>query len=211
MSEEAAIESPSAERHEVVFLRKRFADAIEEVSEARGDLRVTVRRDRIADVLRALRDEAEPRYNFFSECMGVDYLDPQTGQPILGKPHRFEVVYNLVAMDLAGGPCKRLFIKTGVPDQQPSVPTATGVYAGAEFCEREIFDMFGIRFEGHPDLRRILMSDDWVGHPQRKDYPLGGERVEFPGGKLGPAVGERLVAHAGESFTGKTGSDIGDL
>ena len=84
------------------------------------------------------------------------------------------------------------------------------IYPGANFPEREIFDMFGVCFEGHPDMRRILMSDDWVGHPQRKDYPLGGERVRFPGDKFGPAVAEVPVQHPGESYYGKTGDTQGE-
>lgn len=204
----------STELMEVTKIRERFPDAIEEVNEFRGDYRITVRRELIAEILTLLRDDPALKYNFFSECLGVDYLDPNTEEYILGKRHRFEVVYNLYSFAYENGRQvgrnQRIFIKVGVPEEDPVVPTVTGVYPGAEFPEREIYDMFGIRFSGHPDLRRILMSDDWVGHPQRKDYPLGGERVQFPGGKYGPSVGDRVVQHPGESFFGKTASEIGD-
>lgn len=208
------VEAPAdAERVEVARIRERYPDAILEVNTFRGDTRITVRREDILKVLTLLRDHPDLQYNFFSECMGVDYLDVRTGKPILGKSWRFEVVYNLYSLpDPRSGKGRnaRIFIKVGVPEDDPTVPSAVGVYAGAEFPEREIYDMFGIRFSGHPDLRRILMPDDWIGHPQRKDYPLGGERVQFTEGKFGPAVGERVVQHPGESFTGKTASVIED-
>ena len=202
------------ERIEISRIREEFPSAIVQVEEFRGDTRVTVKRESIVDVLTLLRDDADLKYNFFSECMGVDYLDPSDLTLILGKTHRFEVVYNLYSFEYINGTQvgrnARIFIKVQVPVDDAVVPTVTDVYEGANWPEREIYDMFGITFDGHPDLRRILMSDDWVGHPQRKDYPLGGERVQFPGGKYGPAVGDGVVAHPGESFFGKTASDEGD-
>lgn len=205
-----APETPSAseERLEVRKIRTQFPDSILQADTFRGDTRVLVRRDDIVEICRLLRDDPDLQYNFFSECLGVDYLDRL-------ETHRFEVVYNLysLAYERAGvryGRNQRIFVKVPVPAENPVVPSVVSVYAGANFPEREIFDMFGIRFTDHPDLRRILMSDDWVGHPQRKDYPLGGERVQFPAGKLGPAVGELPVQHAGESFTGKTGDTQGE-
>ena len=218
MAETATLEPPAettapAERIEVTKIREHYPDAITDVNEFRGDTRITVRPERLIDVLMLMRDDPELQFNFFSECLGVDYLNPKQHGYILNKPHRFEVVYNLYSLPdnrTGKGRNARIFIKVGVQEQNPVLPTAIGVYAGAEWPEREIYDMFGIRFEGHPDLRRILMSDDWVGHPQRKDYPLGGERVQFPGGKYGPSVGEGTVQHPGESFFGKTASEIGE-
>ncbi len=188
-----------------------FPAGVLEVIEARGDVWIVVERDTLQDLLTFLRDDEALAYRFFSECVGVDYLDTQTGQPCGGRSHRFEVVYNLVSLSgVAGAPlsAKRLFVKVRVPADDPVVPSVTSVFPGAAFPEREIFDMFGIRFDGHPDLRRLLMPDDWIGHPQRKDYPLGGERVQFPGGTLGPAVSERVVQHPGEGFFGKTADEI---
>ena len=204
---------PPSEAMEAVRIRERFPDSVVEVSDLRGEVRITVRREQIADILQFLRDDPDLDFKFFSECLGVDYLNPNEGGYILGKTNRFEVVYNLLSMpDSRVGKTRyrRVFIKVQVPEQDAVVPSVTDVYPGANFPEREVYDMFGIRFSGHPDLRRILMSDDWVGHPQRKDYPLGGERVQFPGNKYGPAVGDGVVQHAGESFTGKTASDLGD-
>lgn len=193
---------------EVTKIREAFPDAIEEVNTFRGDTRITVKRELIVDICRLLRDDPDLQYNFFSECLGVDYLDTKPN-------HRFEVVYNLYSLPYTRngasyGTNRRVFLKIGVPEEDPTAPSVVSVYPGAGFPEREIFDMFGVKFEGHPDLRRILMSDDWIGHPQRKDYPLGGERVRFPDGKLGPAVGETPVAHAGESYFGKTGDFQGE-
>jgi NADH-quinone oxidoreductase subunit C len=205
-------ESPAAsdERLEVTRIREAFPDAILEVNLFRGDTRILVKPEQIVEICRLMRDDPDLQYNFFSECLGVDYLDRF-------ETHRYEVVYNLysVAYDSIGtgiqiGKNQRIFLKVPVTEQDATVPSVTPVYPGAEFPEREIFDMFGIRFGGHPDLRRILMSDDWVGHPQRKDYPLGGERVQFPGKKYGPSVGEVAVQHPGESWSGKTGDAQGE-
>ncbi len=178
------------------------------VEHFRGDLRLTVERAEIANVCKILRDSPLCQYNLFSECLGVDYLDKFV-------THRFEVVYNLFSVryeknGITVGHNKRVFLKVRVPESDPVVPSVTSVYPGASFPEREVFDMFGVKFSGHPDLRRILMSDDWIGHPQRKDYPLGGERVQFPNGKFGPAVSEVPVQHPGESYHGKTGDVKGE-
>ena len=210
-----ATEAPAEEPVEVTRIRAELPDAMQAVETGLDStLRITVRREQVPDVMRLLKEDSELQFNFFSECIGVDYLDPNEESYILNKPHRFEVVYNLYSFRYEGGKQsgrnRRVFIKVGVPEEDPTVPTVTRVYSGANWPEREIYDMFGIRFEGHPDLRRILMSDDWVGHPQRKDYPLGGERVQFPAGKYGPSVGDGVVQHPGESFFGKTASELGD-
>ncbi len=200
--------APPAERVEVTKIRAQFPDAILNVNTFRGDTRILVRRELIADICRFLRDDPELQYNFLSECLGVDYLDYRDD-------YRYEVVYNLYSLPYVKdgaqvGKNHRIYLKVPVPEEDPTVPSVTAIYPGANFPEREIFDMFGVRFSGHPDLRRILMSDDWVGHPQRKDFPLGGERVQFPGGKYGPAVGEVPIQHPGESFYGRTGDVQGE-
>lgn len=204
--ENATIES--TERLEITKIRAAFPDAILDINSFRGDTRILVKRELIVEICTLLRDEPELQYNFFSECLGVDYLDTKPD-------HRFEVVYNLYSLPYSVngksyGKNHRIFIKIGIPEDDPTAPSVVTVYPGASFPEREIFDMFGVRFEGHPDLRRILMSDDWIGHPQRKDYPLGGERVRFPDNKYGPAVGDVPIAHAGESYFGKTGDFQGE-
>jgi NADH-quinone oxidoreductase subunit C len=202
-----ALVPPTEERLEVRKIREAFPDAILDVNLFRGDTRILVKREYIVEICRLLRDDPELQYNFFSECLGVDYLDRKPGW-------RFEVVYNLYSIRYETengtvGTGQRIFLKVPVPEDDPYVPSVIEVYPGANFPEREIYDMFGVRFTGHPDMRRILMSDDWVGHPQRKDYPLGGERVQFPGHKFGPAVAEPPVAHPGESYTGKTADNQG--
>jgi len=205
MTIEAATSSGELEASKI---KEQYPDALLGAYVFRGDTRLMIAREFIVDVCRLMRDDPELQYNFFGECLGVDYLDKFDD-------HRFEVVYNLssVIYEKDGkklGTGRRIFLKVPVPEEDAVVPSVMEVYPGANLPEREIFDMFGIRFAGHPDLRRLLMSDDWVGYPQRKDYPLGGERVRFPEGRFGPAVGEVAVAHAGESYYGKTGDTLGE-
>ena len=218
MVQPTALEPAAEERMEVQKILDAFPGALLDVNTFRGDTRILVKREYIVDICRLMRDDPDLDYNCFLECLGVDYLEYREGNTFGGylpEGYRFEVVYNLYSLPytkdgVSHGKNHRIFLKVPVPESDPVVPTVVAVYPGANFPEREIFDMFGVRFSGHPDLRRILMSDDWVGHPQRKDYPLGGERVRFPGDKYGPSVGEVPVQHPGESFYGKTGDFQGE-
>ena len=112
------------------------------------------------------------------DLCGVDYLDhPQRAVPEGVTPERFEVVVNL--LDLRGR--RRIRVRTQVPADEPQLPSLFDLHPGTEAMEREVFDMFGIEFTGHPDLTRILMPEDWVGHPLRKDYDVGSIPVQFKG------------------------------
>jgi NADH-quinone oxidoreductase subunit C len=143
-------------------LAERFAAALGadlvEAAEAHGELSLTVARDRIADVLRMLRDEHG--YQQLMEIAGVDYPD---------RPERFEVVYHLLSLTAN----HRLRVRVTTDEDTP-VPTATTVWPNAGWLEREVFDMYGVLFAGHPDLRRILTDYGFKGHPFRKDFPLTG-------------------------------------
>lgn len=147
-------------------LKAALPEAVSGSEEFRGDLSVVIGSDALLDVARFLRDDPELRYNFLEQLCGVDYL---------GRTPRFEVVYHL----LSHSNRHRICLKVGVPERSPIVPSITPLWSAANYQEREAFDMFGIIFEGHPSLERILMPDDWQGHPQRKDIPLGGEEVAF--------------------------------
>jgi NADH-quinone oxidoreductase subunit C len=140
-----------------------FPDAIH-VDEGRGDV-ISVPVGSLAEVAAAARDAG---FDQFIDLCAVDYL---TRDP------RFEVVVNLLSMAMK----RRLRIRAGVPASDPVAPSITGVFAGANFYEREAWDLFGIRFDGHPDLTRILLPDDWEGHPLRKDTPVGSVPVQFKG------------------------------
>lgn len=126
---------------------------------SRGQAVVVVERGDAARVLRVLHDHPELAFDVLSDLTAVDYL---------GRTPRFEVVYQLYSIARN----HRLRVKVPVPADEPSVPTATAIWRSALWAERETWDMFGIRFTGHPDLRRILMYAEFEGHPLRKDYPL---------------------------------------
>ena len=180
-------------------LRAEFGDAILSVLDKRGETYICVRRESIAGVIRFLRDDPELKYDYFVECLGADYLKWRHERDVEG---RFEVVYNLYSTLHSS----RLFLKVGVDDGE-MVPTVKGVFLGAEYPEREIWDLFGVVFEGNEQSVRFLMPEDWVGFPLRKDVGLGGEDVVFDQGTEGPAVEDVQTPHAGESFEGKATSE----
>lgn len=136
-----------------------------ESSEFRGQVSLLVALERIVELCLVLRDEFG--FERLSSETAVDYWPQQ--EP------RFHIVYQLHSFKYND----RISLRVPVPGRSPAVPTLVTVYTNANWYEREIWDMFGIRFEGHPDMRRILMPEDWEGHPLRKDYPLGYEEVEF--------------------------------
>ncbi|MBC8160770.1 MAG: NADH-quinone oxidoreductase subunit C [Roseiflexaceae bacterium] len=143
-----------------------FAEAITETREFRGDLSFRVRPEALLELVEFLRTDAELSYNFLENLTGVDYL---------GRDPRFEVVYHMLSHKNR----HRVCLKVGLPEHRPHVATLTGIFPTANYQERETFDMYGIIFEGHPSLQRILMPEDWIGHPLRKDVPLGYEEVAF--------------------------------
>lgn len=189
------------ERLEAVKVREKFGDALLKVKEYRGDTFLCVKRESIVEVLTFLKNDPDLEYTYFSECLGVDY---STWTHERDLPNRFEVIYNIMSLKYNS----RLFVKVGVDDGE-TVPTAKGVYLGAEYPEREVQDLYGVKFEGNEEKEgmRFLLPDDWTGYPLRKEYPLGGEDVLFDQSTRGPAVEDKMMPHAGESFEGKTGSE----
>jgi NADH-quinone oxidoreductase subunit C len=150
-----------------------FSDAITRVVVDRGELTLHVRPDKVAEVCQVLRDDPNHRYELLSSVSGVDYPAETT---------RLHAVYHLTSMTYR----RRLRLETAVTVEDPHVASVCDVYPTADFHERETWDFFGIVFDGHPALTRILMPDDWEGHPQRKDYPLGGVPVEYKGATIPP-------------------------
>lgn len=187
-----------AQKLEVELVGERFGEALLKVKEHLGDTFLCVDRIKLPDVIQFLKEHPALRYDYFVECLGVDYSRWNHARDL---PERFEVVYNLMSVPRAA----RIFLKVGVDDGQ-SVPTVKHLFLGAEYPEREVNDMFGIHFEGNEQQGRFLLPDDWVGYPLRKEYPLGGEDVVFDQETKGPAVEDMSKPHAGESFEGKTGT-----
>ena len=151
-----------------------FAAAVERVVVHRDQLTVEVRREHLPAVAQALRDDDELRFELCCGVSGVHYPDD------LGR--ELHAVYPLMSITHN----RRIQVEVTCPDTDPHVPSLFSVYPTTDWHERETYDFFGIIFDGHPGLTRIEMPDDWVGHPQRKDYPLGGVPVEYHGAKIPP-------------------------
>jgi NADH-quinone oxidoreductase subunit C len=159
-----------------------FDDAIERVVVDRGELTFHVKRERLLDVCQRLRDDPELRFEVCSGVSGVHYPDDE-GRELHAVNHLLSITHN-----------RRVRIEVSVPDADPHLPSITSIYPANNWHERETWDFFGIIFDGHPALTRIEMPDDWRGHPQRKDYPLGGIPVEYRGTKVPPPDERRSYA-----------------
>ena len=158
-----------------------FDDAVLRVVVDRGELTLHVRPERVAEVAQRLRDTPELRFEFLASLSGVDYPED---------PERFHVVYHLMSYTYR----RRLRLEVALPAEAPRVPSVYSVYPTSDWQERETWDFFGIVFDGHPGLTRMMMPDDWEGHPQRKDYPLGGVPVEYKGAQIPPPDQRRSYA-----------------
>jgi NADH-quinone oxidoreductase subunit C len=155
-----------------------FSEAIERVVADRGELTFYVRRERLPEVAAKFRDDPALRFELCGGVSGVHYPD-DAGRELHAVYHLLSITHN-----------RRVRLEVAAPDADPHIPTLVGVYPACNWHERETWDFFGIIFDGHPALTRIQMPDDWKGHPQRKDYPLGGIPVEYRGAKI-PAPDER--------------------
>ncbi|HVR87635.1 MAG TPA: NADH-quinone oxidoreductase subunit C [Planctomycetota bacterium] len=150
-------------------VKTKFADQVLGTGSHAGQPWVDVKRDRILDILRMLRDEQG--YDMLTDLTAVDYLNQ-------GMPERFAIVYNFYSVK----DNVRTRVKAWVPEADPTIDSASSLYRSAPWAEREVWDLMGIRFKGHPDLKRIQLPENYEGHPLRKDYPLTGrgERMNFP-------------------------------
>ena len=153
-----------------------FSDAIEKVVVDRGELTLFIKAARLVDVAKILRDQLR-----FEMCVGVNgiHFPEETSREL-------HAVYSLLSITRN----QRIRLEVCVSEKEPHIPSVVDVWAGANWHERETYDMFGIVFDNHPGLTRILMPDDWSGFPQRKDYPLGGIEIEYKGATV-PAPSQR--------------------
>jgi NADH-quinone oxidoreductase subunit C len=154
------------------------SSVIEKVVVDRGEITFFVKRENVIDFARVLRDEPALRFEMCMGVNGVHYPDDE-GRELHACYPFLSITHN-----------RRIRMEVTAPDSDPHIPSIVGVYPSNDWHERETWDFFGIVFDGHPALTRIEMPDDWVGHPQRKDYPLGGIPVEYKGATI-PAPDNR--------------------
>jgi NADH-quinone oxidoreductase subunit C len=147
----------------VALLQSKFPAEVVEVTEFLGETTVTIKPEQIVEICRTLRDDPETSFKYLSMIAGMDYSPASP---------RFGLVYQLYSHKNHNRLALKTFLKD---DRAPVVASVTSVWSTANWHEREAFDLLGIRFQGHPDMRRILMPPDWTGHPLRKDYPLKGQ------------------------------------
>lgn len=152
-------------------IKEKFAEEVKEIKEFRGQVSVIMRKGRIKEIMKYLYETPEFNFNFLEDLCGVDYLGK--------KEPRFEVVYHLFSLEHR----HMIRLRVEVAEDDASIDSVVDIWAGANWHERECFDLFGITFNGHPDLRRVLLPEDWEGHPLRKDYPLRSDlgEKEWPG------------------------------
>jgi len=170
---DAVATPPDAIQPVLTGLRERFGEVELQVTGFRGEVTVELDRAHLVEVATWLRDDPSGRFRHLSDLSGTDYLD---------RSDRLCVDYHLYSFDHN----VRLRLKVRVTVEDPHVPSLTGVWSTANWHEREVYDFFGVRFDGHPNLTRIEMPEDWKGHPQRKDYPLGGVDVDYIGAHVPP-------------------------
>ncbi|MBI4689679.1 MAG: NADH-quinone oxidoreductase subunit C [Nitrospirae bacterium] len=150
-------------------IKERFPEEVLDVKEFRGQVSATLKKDRILEICRYLHDEPELYFDYLIDVCGVDCLGK--------KEKRFEVVYHLYSIKHRHA----IRLKAEVEEKDASIDSVMPVWVGVNWHERECFDMYGIIFKGHPDLRRILLPEDWEGYPLRKDYPVMGPEKEWSG------------------------------
>lgn len=163
------------------IIKERFPEEVLDIREFREQVSVIVKKERIKEIMKFLRETPQLDFDYLQDLCGVDYLGK--------KEKRFEVVYHLYSIKNR----HMIRIKAEVSEEDCNIDSVVDIWAGANWHERECYDMFGINFNGHPDLRRILMPEDWEGYPLRKDYPLKsdlGER-EWKGFKEVLEIAER--------------------
>ena len=158
---------------ELRLIQEHFPGSVVQTRLFRGEKTIVIKRDNVVGICKLLRDAKETNYNYLSDITCFDRLDIMDEDD--ETEMRFEVIYNLYSM----GTFQRLRLKAQVSEDDAAIDTVEVIWPNANWNEREVYDMFGIVFNNHSDLRRILMPDDWVGHPLRKDFPLGGEEIEF--------------------------------
>ncbi len=166
-------------------IKEKFAEEVKEIIEFRGQVSVVLKKDRIKEIMQYLHGDPELNFNFLEDLCGVDYFGK--------KEPRFEVVYHLYSFEHR----HMIRLKAEVAEDDASIDSVVGIWAGANWHERECFDLFGITFNGHPDLRRVLLPEDWEGHPLRKDYPLRSDlgEKEWRGYKEVVALAEKNKAY----------------
>lgn len=154
-------------------LAGRLRDRWPGVLVARDEVTLTTSRGEVLETLRGLRDDGELRLSFLADVSCTDWP---------GRDPRIWMAYHLLSPEGS----HRVRVKVGLPAEDLRVDSAVGMFPAADWQEREVYDFFGVTFDGHPNLRRILMPDDWEGHPLRKDHPLGGVTTQYKGASVPP-------------------------
>lgn len=152
----------------LALLKSKLGNELLECSLNLGTPEIRVARNRVSDIFKILKLDSEFAFNLFLSVTAVDWMDAQSD--------RFEVVYHLLSLDQK----LRIRVKAWIPESDPTIDSVTSIWAGADFMEREVWDMYGINFKGHPDLRRILMYEEFKGYPLRKDYPVQAKQPRIP-------------------------------